>query len=64
MRLIETEDYLEALKNILRYIAKDKKSAALAFSPNLEIEIHPFIQFSKNHSNWCKILKKDYTSIL
>ena len=40
MRLIETEDYLEALKNILRYIAKDKKSAALAFREELDKKIH------------------------
>ena len=45
MRLIETKDYLEALKNILRYIAKDKKSAALAFREDLDKKIHILKEF-------------------
>jgi len=39
MTIIETEAYLNALKDILAYIAKDKKSAAIAFKEALEIKI-------------------------
>jgi len=45
MTIIETEDYLESLKTILRYIAKDKKSAAFAFREALDIKINNLKDF-------------------
>ena len=39
MTIIETKDYLESLKDVLGYIAKDKKSAALSFRKALDIKI-------------------------
>ena len=35
MKIIKTRDYQESLKNILRTIATDKKSAAIAFNKAL-----------------------------
>ncbi len=45
MIIIETEDYLESLKTILRYIAKDKKSAAFTFREDLDIKINNLKEF-------------------
>ena len=39
MIIIETEDYLDALKDVLAYIAKDKKSAAIQFKKELSKKI-------------------------
>ena len=45
MTVIETEDYLDSLKNILQYIAKDKKSAALALRKDLDKKINDLKEF-------------------
>ena len=45
MTIIETEDYLESLKNVLGYIAKDKKSAALTFRKALDRKIRNLKDF-------------------
>jgi plasmid stabilization system protein ParE len=39
MNIIESEDYLDALKEVLVYIAKDKKSAAVQFKKELSKKI-------------------------
>jgi plasmid stabilization system protein ParE len=39
MNIIESEDYLDALKEVLVYIAKDKKSAAVHFKKELSKKI-------------------------
>jgi plasmid stabilization system protein ParE len=39
MTIIETEDYLDVLKEILAYIARDKKSAAVQFKKELSKKI-------------------------
>lgn len=45
MTIIKTKDYLDSLKDILAYIAKDKKSAALAFREALDIKINNLKEF-------------------
>ena len=45
MTIIETEDYLTSLKNVLGYIAKDKKSAAIAFREALDTKIANLKEF-------------------
>jgi len=45
MTIIKTEDYLDALKEILTYIAKDKKSAAVDFRRGLEKKIKDLKEF-------------------
>jgi len=45
MTIIETEDYLDALKGVLTYIAKDKKSAALQFRKELRKKIQNLKEF-------------------
>jgi plasmid stabilization system protein ParE len=45
MTIIETEDYLNSLKNILAYISKDKKSAALQFKKELSKKIRNLREF-------------------
>ena len=45
MTVIKTRDYLESLKEILQYIAKDKKSAALAFNEALDKKIKDLKDF-------------------
>ena len=45
MTIIETKDYLESLKNILHYIAQDKKSAALTFRKDLDKKISDLKDF-------------------
>ena len=45
MTVIKTKDYLESLKDVLGYIAKDKKSAALAFRKALDIKINNLKDF-------------------
>jgi len=45
MTIIETEDYLNALKEVLVYIAKDKKSAAIQFRKELKKKIENLKDF-------------------
>ena len=45
MTIIETKDYLDALKDILTYIAKDKKSAAIEFNKELRKKINNLKDF-------------------
>jgi plasmid stabilization system protein ParE len=45
MTVVETEDYLDALKDILSYIAKDKKSAAVQFKKELRQKIQDLKDF-------------------
>jgi len=43
--IIKTEDYLDALKEILSYIAQDKKSAAVLFRKELDKKIKDLKDF-------------------
>lgn len=45
MTIIKTKDYLDSLKEILHYIAKDKKSAALTFRNNLDKKMTDLKEF-------------------
>ena len=45
MTVVETEDYLDTLKDILAYIAKDKKSAAVQFKKELRQKIQDLKDF-------------------
>jgi plasmid stabilization system protein ParE len=45
MTVVETEDYIDALKDILTYIAKDKKSAAIQFKKELRKKIQNLKDF-------------------
>jgi len=45
MTIIKTKDYLDSLKNILQYIAKDKKSAALTFGEDLNKKMSDLKEF-------------------
>jgi plasmid stabilization system protein ParE len=45
MTIIETEDYLNTLKEVLAYIAKDKKSAAIQFRKELKKKIQNLKDF-------------------
>ncbi len=45
MTIIKTKDYLDSLKNILQYIAKDKKSAALTFREDLNKKMSDLKEF-------------------
>ena len=45
MTIIKTEDYLDALKEILAYIAKDKKSAAIHFRKALDKKMSDLKEF-------------------
>ena len=45
MRVIKTRDYQESLKEILHYIAKDKKSASIAFNQALNKKIKDLKDF-------------------
>jgi len=45
MIIIETKDYLDSLKEILAYIAKDKKSAAIHFREALDKKIDTLKDF-------------------
>ncbi len=45
MTIIETKDYLESLKNVLGYIAQDKKSAAINFRDALDVKINNLKDF-------------------
>ena len=45
MTIVETDDYLESLKDVLKYIAKDKKSAAFSFRQALDIKINNLKDF-------------------
>lgn len=50
MKIIKSKFYLEALKAVLRYIALDNPSAALAF--NLELEAR--LELIKTHPEMCR----------
>jgi len=45
MKIVKTRDYLESLKEVLRYIAQDKKSAALSFNKTLNKKISDLKDF-------------------
>ena len=45
MTIIKTEDYLDALKEILAYIAEDKKSAAINFRKALDKKMNDLKEF-------------------
>ena len=45
MRILKSDDYLEALKEVLTYIAKDKKSAAVQFNSELNKKIRSLKEF-------------------
>jgi len=45
MTIIKTRDYLESLKELLSYIAKDKKSAAISFNKTLNKKIQVLKDF-------------------
>ena len=45
MKIVKTEDYLETLKEILTYIAKDKKSVAISFNRELNKKINNLKEF-------------------
>lgn len=45
MTIVKTEDYLESLKSVLRYIAKDNKSATFTFRQALDIKINNLKDF-------------------
>ncbi len=45
MTIIGTKDYLESLKNVLGYIAQDKKTAAITFRKTLNVKINNLKDF-------------------
>ena len=45
MRVVKTDDFQESLKNILLYIAKDKKSPAIEFNRELNKKIRDLKDF-------------------
>ena len=45
MTIVKTEDYLNTLKDILTFIAKDKKSIALKFNKELDTKIDNLKEF-------------------
>jgi plasmid stabilization system protein ParE len=45
MNVVETEDFVRELKEILSYIAKDKKSAAIRFNKDLRKKINDLKDF-------------------
>ena len=45
MTIIKTRDYLESLKELLSYIAKDKKTAAISFNKTLNKKIQDLKDF-------------------
>jgi len=45
MTIIKTRDYLESLKELLSYIAKDKKTAAISFNKTLNKKIQVLKDF-------------------
>ena len=45
MKIIKSQEYLDSLKNILSYIAEDKKSAAISFNTELTKSIKTLKDF-------------------
>ncbi len=45
MTIIKTRDYLESLKELLSYIAKDKKTATISFNKTLNKKIQVLKDF-------------------
>jgi len=45
VKIAKTQDYLDSLKDILSYIAKDKKSVAVAFKDELNKKINALKEF-------------------